>query len=160
MDFGMSRVGKRSGSGGDLVLVPLSDVRPSISRNDVLAGGLIRGGIDARRVAQELERALSAEYLVKRWEKVGGSWIAVEVMQPDWRTRMLAIEKIIKVQGWEYLVERLPEGSVPRDLLVIYKELRVSGLSVEELQERHRRDVGAGLVEAVVEVVGGVGGSS
>ena len=139
----------RAGMG---VVVPLSDVRPSVSRSDDFSGALIRRGLDGDRIALELAGALGATYLGKRWEKVGGEWKSLDVELPDWRTRMLAIVQIIKVRGWEFAVERLQEGGVSRDILMIVRNLTINGkglseASVEELSDRHRADVAAGLIE-------------
>jgi hypothetical protein len=135
-----------------MAVVPLSDVRPSVSRSDELSGDLIVRGVDSRRIAEELELALGATMQVHRPVTVCGKYSHHEdVDVPDWKTRMVAIEKIIKVRGWEFDVERLQEGSVSRDILMVVRNLTINGrklgeASIEELTERHRADVEAGLI--------------
>lgn len=132
-------------------MIPMSDVRPTVSRSDVLAGELIRSKLDASRIAGELVLALRATMHVRRVVSDAGGVYShhEEIEVPDWKTRLWAIKVLIGVFGYEFQAEKMQEGVVPRELMVVYNDMRVNTLSIGELRDRHRRDVVAGLVEEV-----------
>jgi len=132
--------------------LPLSDVRPTTTRSDELGVALIEKGIDAGRISGELEKALQAETATTKWEQIGGKWTRLDVMIPDWKTRLTAIKQIVLIRGWEFQVEKMVEGTISRDVLMVVRNLNIGGktlseASIEDLEREHRRNIEAGLIE-------------
>jgi hypothetical protein len=140
---------------GAPVVIPMSDVRPSVSRNDVMAEALLREGITAERVAQELRTSLTATTTVRRSVYVGRKYSHHEEVEvPDWKSRLKAVEVYLRVMGYEFQSEKVQDGVVSRDVLMVVKNLMINGkgvteASVEELEAAHRRNIEAGLVVEV-----------
>lgn len=136
------------------VEIPMSEVRPSVSRNDVMAAALLAKGVTAEVVARKLKESLEATMVVRRavYRASGVYDHHDEIEVPDWKSRLRAVEVYFKAMGYEFQSERMMEGGVSRDIYMLVKNMTVNGkglseASVEELEAEHRRHVEAGLIE-------------